>query len=165
MINIMRSKVLNNRVIAGASKLVSKFRAIPSFLGIKFENEQARARKRGQLHIRSLRDLGHPEYVTNVEYSLDNGKSYIDTVGIYSFSQIYLHRQTGLSLIRIDDNDWPIGIKESSNIEFQELSIRRRVYRNANKIVDSDCFVYNFELPCTIFVPRNDNFFHFLIDS
>jgi len=164
IINAFKARTLKRQATNWTSRFVHKLSAVPTYLEFKLGETLATRRKRGQLQILPLRDLGHPEHVIKVEYSIGKNNEYEETVGIYSFEQVYLHRRTGLSLFQIDHDDWPVGIKESSNQEFQQLAIRNITYRKANEIVDSKCATLHFESPCLIFAPKNDSYFHFLVD-
>ncbi|MBT6530004.1 MAG: glycosyltransferase family 61 protein [Betaproteobacteria bacterium] len=146
--------------------LLSKIRAIPPYLAQRLKDRRAQRRKLSQLHIRPLRDLGHPLKVVSFKYELDSGDSYLDSVGIYRLDDVYLHINTGLCLIQTAPSDWPIGIRESGFFEYQELSLRQPRFAKANHISRSRCPEYQFDKPCFIFnINRHGNYFHFLIDS
>ena len=117
--------------------LLSKIRAIPPYLAQQLKDRRAQRRKLSQLHIRPLRDLGHPLKVVSFKYELDSGDSYSDSVGIYRLDDVYLHINTGLCLIQTAPSDWPIGIRESGFFEYQELSLRQPRFAKANREFNS----------------------------
>ena len=127
----------------------------------------ARKHKLSCLHFGVLRDQHHPMLVTKVEYLKDNQTLFSDTVRLYQFQDVFLHRKTGLCLIRGHVSDWPIALRESGLDDYGRLFVRSRSIRNINTIDQSTSVTLASELPLFIFnlFQNKSNYWHFLIDS
>ena len=127
----------------------------------------ARTHKLNCLHFGVLRDQHHPMLVTKVVYLKDPQTLFSDTVGLYQFQDVFLHRKTGLCLIRGHVSDWPIALRESGPDDYGRLFVRSKSIRSINTIDQSTSVTLDSDLPLFIFnlFQNKSNYWHFLIDS
>jgi hypothetical protein len=148
--------------------LLSKVRAIPSYLFTAIQELGAKFRKSNQLRILSLREISIPRYKANFENSCRTGiPGRADEVEIYILNEIFIHRETGLCLTRFSDRDWPVGIKESGLDTYTEFALRRKAFTRACSILESEYSTLEFDKPSYLFnvFLRKTNYHHFVKDN
>jgi len=105
--------------------------------------------------------------VTKVEYLNDNQTLFSETAGLYQFQDVFLHRKTGLCLIRGHVSDWPIALRESGPDDYSRLFVRSKSIQSINTIDQSTSATLDSDLPLFIFniFQNKSKYWHFLIDS
>jgi len=148
--------------------LLYKMRAIPNYIKLTFQEQKAKYRKSHQLRILPLRELARPTLIRHIAYPDDSADSRcVDRVGVYLLDQIFIHRATGLCLLRSNERDWPIGIMESGLEPYVDFSLRHKQFSNAATIIRSGHSILDFSEPCFVFnvFLRKTNYFHFVKDN
>jgi len=102
-----------------------------------------------------------------VQYSIDSNIGYSDQIGIHSLRDVYLHRSSGLCLVRGHTSDWPISIRESGIDNYNELFLRSSIIKKINQIDTASCTKESFPVPAYVFniFQQKRNYWHFVIDN
>jgi hypothetical protein len=127
----------------------------------------AQKHKLNCLNFGVIRDQHHPKLVAKVEYQKENRVTFSDTAGLYQFQNVFVHRKTGLCLIRGHASDWPIALRESGPDDYGRLLVRSKLIRSINTIDPNTSETLDSDIPLFIFnlFQAKSNYWHFLVDS
>lgn len=133
----------------------------------KWLDGYAQKHKLNCLNLGVIRDQHHPQLVAKVEYQKDNQVICSDTAGLYQFQNVFVHRKTGLGLIRGHASDWPIALRESGPDDYGRLLVRSKLIRSINTIDQKTSEILDSDTPLFVFNLFQDksNYWHFVVDS
>jgi len=114
-----------------------------------------------------LRDQRNPKLVVPVEYIGEDQSIFQDAAGLYQLEDIFLHRKTGLCLLRGHPSDWPVALRESGPDDYARLLIRTNLKGRINRIDEHSLEIIDLDTPLYIFniFQEKSNYWHFVVDN